>query len=424
MTQDRPQLEAFGRSSVRSTVVTFANVGLGGLTGLLAAAVLGAEGRGVYAAVSSWYLILVVLGNLGLAQAVTYDAARRPGELSAFLRAADRVSLGSSCLVMVTGIAVFLLVEGFGVVGQCAVIALATVPLANYLMLRLAGLVALDNRAWNRARCVQPAVYLTIVALASVLSPMTPQLFFVAMAASIATGALAVLFVFRPAAPDGQGVVLAPSAYRRGLLTFALPSLASTLPSVLSTRVDQIAIALTGDYRALGAYALAVAIGLLVTPLSAGVGFALMPHLASGRGLVEARLSTARTSLLITGAATAALLGAAVFLSVWLVPRAFGQDFEGFARLMFLLAPGIYASAIARLAGDALRGLGNPRAPARADLVALGVAVLLLAVLVPLSGATGAAIASSASYLVGAVLMLWGLRQTIRESRHVSGVVR
>lgn len=394
--------------ALRSAALNAVNVLLGTVTGLAAARILGAEGRGVYAAVITWYIIVKVLFELGLPVAVTYRVAQDPATARQCLRLASRSMLVSSLLAMAGAavVAVLVLDDPVAVPTAIAFLGLAVAAWGNA---RLAVLQAIDNARWNVGRVVQPSAYLVLVLLVASADEATPAEFFWCLFASLALSTVVIAVLLRPVLPAGRS-----DRPVTGLHAYAARALGSTFPNVTNARVDQLALSLTGDFGALGSYALAVALVTLVLPLAMGVGSALLPHLAAGRGRSASRRSVG-LALLTTGAASALVLAVVVPLGGVLVPRVFGAGFESVGVLLLLLAPGAWAGGLALVASNALNGLG---APGRGARVEIGTTVLLVAGLllaVPSQGAAGAAVASSA---VGVLRFLWfcgELRTALRD---------
>ena len=98
----------------------------------------------------------------------------------------------------------------------------------------------------------------------------------------------------------------------RPMLNFGLRNMASTAPNSLNGRFDQLVLAFAVPAAALGQYAVAVSLSLLVGPLAAAFGHVAFPALARGTG---DQRDTVRRS--VRGALVLAAVGCADRGSSW-----------------------------------------------------------------------------------------------------------
>lgn len=391
------------------------NVALGAVTGILSAKFLGAEGRGVFAAVWTWYWIFYIVSELGLAQGITYFSARTPARARAYLSAALPLLAVSSLVSTALAIVVALVLISDHEVARCTILAFASLIVAAYANSRAAVLLAVNNARWNYGRLVQPGTYLVLVVGTTMARRASPSAFFVCMFVSLLMGAWTMRGLAR--------AYLQPSdrshMERRALISYSFRAMGSTVPAVANARIDQLVLSLTGDFRVLGTYALAVAVGSLILPIGLGSGYALMPHLA---GLADpvARSRAVGLSLIGASGASLAILVPLVPVSNWLVARYFGAGFHGFGLLLLLLAPGLWAFGLSRLAAEALNGLGRPGLAAQADIGCLVLTLAGLAAAVPRYGGVGAAVVSSVTSVVSCLWLLLSLRAVCRGASNVA----
>ena len=136
----------------------------------------------------------------------------------------------------------------------------------------------------------------------------------------------------------------------------------------------------------LGQYAVAVTLTSLATPMVAAIGNVAFPRLAATathgeperwlqrRSIAMAALIATLALVLIAGSAT------------WVVPFLFGGGFAPAVSLVWLLAPGGAFLAVGQVAGDLLRGRGQPLSVAKAQGVGAILTIGLLLALLPLLG--------------------------------------
>src|SRR5881392_273525 len=97
-------LESFGVSGA----IQGANI----ITGVLLARSLGLHGRGELAAIVLWPSMLAAVGSLGIADAVTFHAARTPRRIGAIVGTGLVLGLAESIGLMCLGVVVLPLVLG------------------------------------------------------------------------------------------------------------------------------------------------------------------------------------------------------------------------------------------------------------------------------------------------------------------------
>jgi O-antigen/teichoic acid export membrane protein len=182
------------------------------------------------------------------------------------------------------------------------------------------------------------------------------------------------------------------------------------LSQAANLRLDQVLMAGMLPAVQLGWYVTAVSAAGLAQTLSTAVKMVVIPSVAN-QAEVSIRVSMLRRafqrywilSLIIT-------LLVAVALPV-LIPLVFGEEFRPSILVAEVLLLGaLFIGAKEVLTGGA-QALGNPWLGSRAELLALGVTVVLLLVLLPVMGIMGAAIASAAAYFASLVALVYGLRQ-------------
>ena len=204
-------LDARPFASTAAANGALAVVGL--LTGMLAARLLGAEGRGQLAAAQAWPLFLATLGSFGLTEAIAYFVARSPSRA--------RAALATGLLLAVPvhprrgrgrRVAAPAMLRGQTTeVQQVATLCLVLVPL---LTLSAAPSQALRGvgryRAWNVLRLVTPLAWLaTLVAVQGTDYATVPTL------ALAFIGATALAGLVTHVMPGGRLLVRRPRAQPR-----------------------------------------------------------------------------------------------------------------------------------------------------------------------------------------------------------------
>ncbi|GAA5147574.1 hypothetical protein GCM10023340_20190 [Nocardioides marinquilinus] len=377
------------------------------LAGVIVARELGPSGRGDYAAVVVLFGSALIIGELGLTAAVTYFVARDPGS------GADVVATGRALMVLTgSGWAVGgyfmapLLVDGDDVIAAMRVMFVCCLPAFAGASFGFA-LQAVDIRRWNMMRLGLPVPYLLCVVAIAVMGKSNILVFCVALAAtSTAQGLLSYWL--------GRSVGLAGGRVRRGLIrpltTYGVSQLAASAPTSINSRADQLVLSQVAGSAVLGLYAVAVSVTALALPLVTAIGNVVFPRLASGEGSGQDTRRLQQTALVGSVLVAGVTLVPLCVTAPWLVPLVFGESFSGATQLVWVLAPGALALAVSAVAGDILRGLGRPLAVAWAQLAGAVLVTVLLIALVPVWGGMGAALASSATFVLVAVLLCLAVR--------------
>jgi len=215
------------------------------------------------------------------------------------------------------------------------------------------------------------------------------------------------LLKLSPAFNDHSG-----TASFREVLQFATPSYLGNLAQFLNYRLDVFIVSIFAGYAAVGRYTLAVGLGQLLWLLSNAAATVLLPKIAAAEHENSAA-HTMRVNRLSLGAsfAGAVVLGVAATL---FIPFLYGEDFRGSVDALLWILPGIVAFSIVNVLAAYLGGIGKPHLNLIVAVVSLIATISLNLLLIPRLNIVGAAIASSVSYTLSAVLTT---RYFIRETK-------
>lgn len=373
----------------------------------LLARVLGVEGRGETAAAVAPFLLAVTCATVGVPEAVTYFAARRPGQSRAiFGRGARLVALGG-ILSTVLVVALAPVLSG-GSESMQRLITIAAVPIVPTLLLmtlRARAMAAQRFAQVARDRAIGAVVTLTALIALTVPGRLTPTAAVVVLTCGPLAGAVAHA---RPRAPK-VAPTAEPGVPRGAFLRFGVSAWAGAVTGIALLRLDQVVLAPLSTTAELGLYAVAVTIGEAPLILNAAIRDVMF-----ARESTEPSASRLTTAARVSGAlVTAAALALAV-LSPWLLPALFGPAFRPAVGPALVMLAGIAASAAGSVAGSGLSGRGRPGLRSACLAVACAVNVVLLVLLAPRLGALGAAIATAVGGVVAshaAILLVCRLEE-------------
>lgn len=369
----------------------------GFVNGVILARMLGPEIRGEVAMIILWSAIGSMFGDMGLSQALAFEAGKRPDLLNRLWGTA--------------------LLAG-SVVG--AVIAAAAVVLLPHVL-------HLRNIAWPDLTLVMAAVPLTIVTThqASLLlgqgriKENAIVRFMGAGSYTVGLGSLAAIgsqsarsyliafAVSQSISAAGSWLILAsrvehPPKLDRGLipslLSFGMRSQLGTVSAQATLRMDQLLMSLILPARDLGLYVVAVSVSSATGPLFGALATATLPRVISAPDEgTAAWISAQHVKLGMLLAVPTVSLG--VVFAPWLVPAIFGRQFAGAIVSSQVLLVASMPQGLNAILGATLRGIGRPGLSAAAEASGLAATVILLVLLLPRLGIDGAALTSLMAYL-------------------------
>jgi O-antigen/teichoic acid export membrane protein len=374
------------------------------VSGPVVARALGPTDRGLFASVVVYGTVVVQLLNLGVNLAVAHALTNRlhPPErlLGAVLRF-TAVTILPACLAAITTVGV-LLDDLHGWAAAIAVVTIASAPL---------GVLGLSLQSFLLAAgALRPLAYLR---LAPILANFVFVMLLVAtgrltletyLALYLSLGLLTAAATFR-----AVGVHPSGSAPLGPLLRFGLRGYPGSFGNLLNIQLDQVLLAALVAPAQLAFYAIAVTISNVPQMIGEAVAARALGGVAGDdRALEPSRAETYfRMNVLVCGVSVAAIAA----LAPTLVPLLYGQAFAPVVEPLLLLLPGALALAAANVAGLCLIVLGRPGVTSMAEIAALAVTAVGLALTLRPFGILGAAAVSSAAYTLRLAIQLGVLRR-------------
>jgi O-antigen/teichoic acid export membrane protein len=396
------------RRSAGTLAVQAANAALTFAATVVVARTLGPERRGAIAAALLTPILFGTLGNLGLGTAATYFVAKEPRRLGAVVGTAFVATLALGAI----GAAAFVAGAASGILPStrgldlAALLGLAAIPPAFLLHDLLANALRGASRiaAWNGAYLAQCAANVALLGALALAGRLDATSAIAATAASYAAGIAWSLVALRRA-----GAL--PVAFDRALLgsivRYGARAHVGSVVFFLNYRLDALILqGLGGNYEA-GIYASAVAPSELVWMLGSAIAAVSFPSLASlsregGREATSQLLGRTLGLSLAAGVAVALVGPAAIVL-------AYGPAFRPAVLPFYCLLPGTVLFSVVKLLWVHFAARDQAL---RVAAVVGGATALDAALNVALAarfGATGSAVAASASYALaaGALLLLF-----------------
>ena len=397
----------FARAVAGTAGFNLATTAAAGLGGIIIARALGPTVRGEYAAVTSWFGVLLVAGEMGQPVALVAYVAKDPLRAREYVATSRAMMLVTGTIALTVGILLApVLARGVPTVVTAYRIVFGASAVAFVGASFTAALQARNLHQWNVTRLTQPAFGLIAIVILWRLRRLTLD---VALAVLAATMLLQFAWAYRCCRRTGLAPGRARSALVRPLSAYGIGQIAALAPATLNAQLDQLLLSQIVSAADLGRYAIAVSLSLLPMPLIAAIGYVAFPRLAAQREVTSATRRLQRLSVLASASLATAVLVPLAAVSYWMVPLIFGAAYRGAVPLLWILTPGAVFLACGQVTGDLLRGRNHPTVVAWAQGIAVILTIVLIFALLPLVGVYSAAIASTVSYGVALAIMLYRL---------------
>lgn len=368
---------------------------LGTLTGIIVARALGPAGQGYVAYIVLIFNLLGTFGHLGIVNAVAYFQKK-----SGFERAAiysTNVNLLGLLSLLYTTLIFFLYFSGN--------------ILQNYspwyipggIILMVSTLFTTHHQSWlmGDEKIIQNnKIALTVFLLKSIvilalwlLGWLNPFSFFMITVLAMLLWLVLIRFSVKEAWLKAISLPVLKAEMSYGLVAWS-----AALFAFLHYRADQIMIKQILGMADLGIYTIAVSIAELLFLFPISIHSALSGRLYNleaendGRSLIS---RTLRVSMLICLALC--LVGVA---GSFLIPHVYGAPYSAGTAIMLILLPGVLFACLPKVLSPWFFSSGRPMVHLRITFVCLLLNIALNALLIPLYGIRGAALASSISYIL------------------------
>ena len=368
------------------------------LLGILTARFLGADGKGRFNVIYYAVGLLSTICSLRFQIAITYYLSKKKELLG------EVVVTGLIVGVFATG-GVLLFTTAFpqffkqylvrGIEVQIYVLGLlgASVFLWSLIIALLAGLQHFRTRAIFMGSSYVLKSVQVIVSLGLFHQDLNGLLMTMGMV-EVAVYAIVIVYLLR-----GVKVYRVNLTAFVEMLKYAVASFPGTISDLITLRIDVFFVNFFSGASQVGLYTVSISIANMLLYIPTAVKSVLMPFIAS-QGSREITPGLSRLLILILS-----ILSVGLIPVVWigLIPF-YGVEF-GFSRFLFLvLLPGSICWAIFSLLSADLEGRGLPWKASTISMATAATTILLDMILIPSSGALGAALASTISYALAMLL--------------------
>jgi O-antigen/teichoic acid export membrane protein len=402
-------------SNILTTLLArMATLGLALISSIILARLLGPEGRGLFALVLLLPELAAAFGLLGFESANAVYAGLEPEKRRALVWHSVVVAVVMGGVLSIAGVC-WLVFGGWG--SQAFVHG----PLWPYLLLLSIIPGRLVSEYWGAIlRGMNHILLLNVVEVGTKLVSLALVLVFVAWLRLGVAGAIWANFLLSV----GPVLLMANLLMYAGAWgkpafdwtlwkrtrRFALPAYCANIVGFLHYRIDQFILAVLLPPEQLGFYVIAVDLAERLWILTGAVGNALLPHLTNSPGRDPA-LPAVITRHVLVWTGGACLL---VFVLADVVIRVlYSAEFIGAVSPLRWLLPGVFVSVIWKVLVAEILAREKVHYTVWITLIATLMNIVGNLTLVPYMGIPGAALASSISYSLMAVIMTWCyLRET------------
>ncbi len=383
----------------------------GAATTIAIARLLGPAGAGTFAVAQSVIIISTTLATLGLDHGILYYVSSGAWEAMGAHRASQRlafsVGLVAGAVVVLIRLAVPSLLRGLSI--STTLLLAAAVPFAlSWLYTSIIALGTDDYEGYVLPPAVQSACSLALAAGLAAWRGIVGGIAGLAIA-HVATALLALIRRRgreNRRATDRARASKAPIGPRNKLrpaLRFGLKGYAANAMQFLNLRLDLLILNGVASVVAVGHYAVAVSVTSVMWLLPWALSDILLPRVAAlsadvgDQSTLDAvEIKGLRHNSAITSLLTAILAAALVVLVVPI----YGARFSAAVGLGLILLPGAAFLALAAPMTATVTGRGRPDLILIVALIVTPLTIGMYATLIPLLGATGAAVSSTGSYAV------------------------
>jgi O-antigen/teichoic acid export membrane protein len=410
MTEPRRNL---GAGAALSVIVQGGPLLAGAVLSIVLARKIGPSGNGHFALLVTLVGLTSIIASLGLTAGIVYEVSRSRWSTRDVFRTSYVAALVLGLGAFVGGFAIFRLTHDSvfgGIPTWVALLALSSLPMV--LAYQYAYSILLARERYEAYAGLELSYSLTLLLLGAGLA--IPFGLPGAVIGLLAAAIVAALAGARLLDHEARGdEVVSRNASLPRALRFGLQSWGANVLWQINYRFDVLILGGFASAHDVGVYSVALTLTGIAWVLPQGLQTVLFPRAAS---LDEARVMGEITADESDAAMTKAIrhgvlltLPAAVLIAGLLlvaVPLLYGNKFTDTTQLGFVLLPGVLLLGIGKVLSAAIAGRGYPRYVLYSGAISMPVTLALYLTLIPEFDAWGAAIASSISYSLTALLTL------------------
>ena len=373
------------------------------VTGVALARFLGPEGKGIYAAILVFPSLITSIANLGIRQATVYQLGKKEHPEEDVISVTMFFVWVSSALSLAVGAGVYYFVNDPNFTLPLILLALSTIPTSlvnsytSGIFLGKEQIQRFSFTSWLIA-FVRLVAILLLVGLAGLY--VTGAL----IAGTIASASLALYSLWLVSRHASLKVKFVPQIARQ-MLSLGIVYAAALFVLGLNYKVDIVILQQLSTKAEVGQYTQGVSLAELLWQLPAALSAVLF---SKGVNAKDPKAFSRNVAKLARVTFAAAFIGSLGLFAVvgFFIPLIYGQDFTPSVLVTRLLLPGIVAFTVFKVLNMDLVGKGRPWLALYVAGPAVLFNVALNVLLIPQYAANGAAIASTLSYTLSALVFV------------------
>jgi O-antigen/teichoic acid export membrane protein len=329
-------------------------------TSVLAARLLGANGRGELTAIWIYPILISNLALLGLPEALVYFTARQPDSAGRLLTTCIFTGLSITIPVL---LAAYYLLPKLLDAQSVEIISYARFFLLYIPINAMVGFFSLSLRGkndlgyWNLTRTLPPIMWFSLLLFTQITinKGSAGKLSILYLLLLLVSGIFAMIVVKKrisgPFRPDLTQL--------KPMVKYGIPALFGTLPSVLNLRLDQIVMAGYIVPEKLGLYVTAVGYSGISISITSALASMIVPDIAGTGNEKDKEEKMVRSFRLGSLIAVGMVLALAVSAS-WAIPLIYGDEFISVVPVSMILCLATGIAGINVVLENGMLGLGYP----------------------------------------------------------------
>jgi O-antigen/teichoic acid export membrane protein len=368
------------------------------ITSILVARALGPEARGLYAVALTIGMIGVQFSNLGLHSSNTFQIAKNPELMPSLLGNSLAISFifGSFCAV-IAGLIFHFFPDSAPIQGLLLFLALLWIPFGLAFLLTQNLLIGIQEiRAFNKIEIINKVIAVVFIVLIIALGWTSAESIFAA--ALIAMIFCFILMTKKITEHLSRSPHLSLSIFKRNI-SYGIKSYLGSLITFLFLRVDLLMVDRILGKKETGFYDIAINLSEMVYLFPLVVSMLLFPKLCAiqdNRKKWELSKNVGKALLIVM----LLLCGLAALVALPVVEILYGQAFLACVPAFIILTASKFIMCINSIFSNFVGSIHVPWSTIPYSFFVLGVNVALNLILIEKMGIIGAAIASSASFLL------------------------
>lgn len=386
-------------------------ISLGLVVSILLARGLGKEARGILTITLLLPELLITLFNLGIGPATIYYISRGQWSPQQALRGNTSIAVWITLLSIAVGVGVIFVSKDYfftSIPDSLLLVSLISIPislLVQYLNTIFHGLQ--DFRTFNMISMISQFLLLVLVIL---FVWVLPGGVYGAIYAYIGSnlGGLIVLFILlaKKLNLSLKPGLIVDTSHLNQAFHYGIKAHLANFVTYLNYRIDNLLLNHFSGTSQVGIYSVAVGFAERLWIPSSAVSAAILPRIASQDYDEERRRQlTPLTARYVTWLSLLIMI-ALWPLAEWLISLLYSPEFQEAAFSLRLILPGIVLLNTTRVLANDIAGRGLPEINLIQSAIALAVNIIANLILIPLFASRGAALASTISYSVLAILTL------------------